>query len=67
MFTCMVVWFESRVVNAGFKSMVAGGMRIWNKGLMGFQEIKNRGKLYEMYKSSLEEITGLVTEANKTL
>ena len=54
----MVVWFESRV---------AGGMRIWNKGLMGFQEIKNRGKLYEMYKSSLEEITGLVTEANKTL
>lgn len=42
-------------------------LRIWNKGLMGFQEIKNRGKLYEMYKSSLEEITGLVTEANKTL
>lgn len=67
---CLRAWLYGLKVgwyNAGFKSMVAGGMRIWNKGLMGFQEIKNRGKLYEMYKSSLEEITGLVTEANKTL
>lgn len=62
MSTCVVVWLESRV-----KSMIAGGMRIWNKGLMGFQEIKNRGKLYEMYKFSSSKVSELVEVANKQL
>ena len=34
---------------------------------MGFQEIKNRGKLYEMYRDPLEEITSLVEKANETI
>lgn len=61
----MVVWLESWMVNAGFKSMIAGGMRIWNKGLMGFQEIKNRGKLYEMYHMKIMEISQAINYANK--
>lgn len=67
---CLRAWLCGLKVgwyNAGFKSMIAGGMRIWNKGLMGFQEIKNRGRLYEMYRISTEEITHLVEKANKSL
>lgn len=67
---CLRAWLSGLKVgwyNAGFESMIAGGMRIWNKGLMGFQEIKNRGKLYEMYRDSLEEVTSLVEKANKTI
>ena len=47
--------------------MLAGGMRIWNKGLIGVQEIKNRGKLYEMYKDRVNEISVLVEKANSKL
>ena len=42
-------------------------MRIWNKGLIGVQEIKNRGKLYEMYKDRVNEISAMIVEANKSL
>ena len=67
---CLRAWLCGLKVgwyNAGFKSMIAGGMRIWNKGLMGFQEIKNRGKLYEMYKFSSSKVSELVEVANKQL
>lgn len=50
--------------NTGFKSMIAGGMRIWIR-LMGFQEIKNRGKLYEMYYMKIMEISQAINYANK--
>lgn len=65
---CLRAWLSGLKVgwfDAGFESMLAGGMRIWNKGLIGVQEIKNRGKLYEMYKDYVEEITRLVKEANE--
>ena len=64
---CLRAWLSGLKVgwyDAGFESMLAGGMRIWNKGLTGFQEIKNRGKLYEMYKDRVNEISLLVKEAN---
>ncbi|MDH6534236.1 glycosyltransferase [Parabacteroides sp. 52] len=67
---CLRAWLSGLKVgwyNAGFKSMVAGGMRIWNKGFMGHQEIKNRKKLYTMYNASVEEISQRVNEANKNL
>lgn len=67
---CLRAWLSGLKVgwyDAGFESMLAGGMRIWNKGLTGVQEIKNRGKLYEMYKDRVDEISGLVDEANKSL
>jgi hypothetical protein len=46
---------------------MAGGMRIWNKEFMGHQERKNRRKLYDMYAPSLDRITTLMEEANKTI
>ena len=67
---CLRAWLSGLKVgwyDAGFESMLAGGMRIWNKGLTGFQEIKNRGKLYEMYKDRVSEISAMIVEANKSL
>lgn len=67
---CLRAWLSGLKVgwyDAGFESMLAGGMRIWNKGLIGVQEIKNRGKLYEMYKDRVNEISALVEKANKSL
>ena len=67
---CLRAWLSGLKVgwyDAGFESMLAGGMRIWNKGLIGVQEIKNRGKLYEMYKDRVDEISGLVEKANSKL
>lgn len=66
---CLRAWLSGLKVgwyDAGFESMLAGGMRIWNKGLIGVQEIKNRGKLYEMYKDRVNEISALVEKANKS-
>lgn len=67
---CLRAWLSGLKVgwyDAGFESMLAGGMRIWNKGLIGVQEIKNRGKLYEMYKDRVNEISALVEKANSKL
>lgn len=67
---CLRAWLSGLKVgwyDAGFESMLAGGMRIWNKGLIGVQEIKNRVKLYEMYKDRVDEISGLVEKANSKL
>ena len=67
---CLRAWLSGLKVgwyDAGFESMLAGGMRIWNKGLIGVQEIKNRGKLYEMYKDRVNEISAMIVEANKSL
>lgn len=67
---CLRAWLSGLKVgwyDAGFESMLAGGMRIWNKGLIGVQEIKNRGKLYEMYKDRVDEISAMIVEANKSL
>lgn len=64
---CLRAWLSGLKVgwyDAGFESMLAGGMRIWNKGLTGFQERKNRGKLYKLYGDKINEITRLVNLAN---
>lgn len=64
---CLRAWLKGLKVgwyNAGFKSMMAGGMRIWNNEFTGFQELKNRGKLYQMYEPHINRITKLVEEAN---
>lgn len=67
---CVRAWLKGLKVgwyNAGFKSLVAGGMRIWNNEFTGFQERKNRAKLYEMYGQYVDRITQLVNEANKDI
>lgn len=57
-----VGWYQ-----AGFESMMAGGMRIWNTELMRFQQAKNSAKLYAMYRESINQITKRVEEANREL
>ena len=54
---CLRAWLCGLKVgwyNAGFKSMIAGGMRIWNKGLMGViyrrsQDPRNADGTHYMY------------------
>lgn len=65
---CLRAWMKGLKVgwyNAGFKSMMAGGMRIWNNEFTGFQERKNRGKLYDMYGADAAYISGLIDKANQ--
>lgn len=67
---CLRAWLTGLKVGwykAGFRSLVAGGMRIWNNEFTGVQEYKNRGKLYKMYAQSLEKVTNLVEKANKAI
>jgi len=67
---CLRAWLLGLKVgwyNANFHSLMAGGMRIWNNEFTGFQERKNRGKLYEMYAGSKDKISELVDKANKEL
>ncbi len=67
---CLRAWLSGLKVgwyNAGFKSISAGGMRIWNNGLIGRQELTNRNKLFQMYKNSVDHISCLVRKANERI
>lgn len=59
-----VGWYDT---STEFKSLMAGGMRIWNNELISVQGERNSRKLYEMYKTHSSKITRRVEEANKTL
>lgn len=67
---CLRAWLSGLKVgwyNAGFKSLMAGGMRIWNNAFTGFQEQNNRVKLYQMYNTNVDNITERVNKANKEI
>lgn len=67
---CLRAWLSGLKVgwfNAEFKSLMAGGMRIWNNAFTGYQERSNRSKLYQMYYPKIKEIDRLVEKANNSL
>jgi GT2 family glycosyltransferase len=67
---CLRAWVSGLKVawyNAGFESLMAGGMRIWNNQLMNFQGRKNQKILYEKYKSHLGKILESVNKANNEI
>jgi glycosyltransferase involved in cell wall biosynthesis len=64
---CLRAWMSGLKVgwyNAGFKSLMAGGMRIWNTELLYVQGHRNHTKLYEMYHKYADKITEKVQTAN---
>jgi glycosyltransferase involved in cell wall biosynthesis len=67
---CLRAWMSGLTVgwyNVGFKSLMAGGMRIWNNNLVNAQTVRNRTKLYEMYHKYADEITEKVKKANSNI
>jgi GT2 family glycosyltransferase len=67
---CLRAWMCGLKVgwyNAGFESLMAGGMRIWNTELHYIQGHRNHTKLYEMYQRYADEITKKVLTANALL
>jgi hypothetical protein len=64
---CLRAWLNGLQVgwyNAGFKSLSAGGMRIWNTQFIKEQCAYNLKQLYDMYKGKNEMLDKLVYEAN---
>lgn len=51
--------------NCPFKSLSAGGMRIWNGSFANEQSLKNAKKIYQMYALKKNQIYDLVSDANK--
>ncbi|MDF9830954.1 glycosyltransferase [Parabacteroides sp. PF5-6] len=67
---CLRAWLSGLKVgwyNAGFRSLMAGGMRIWNNEFTRTQEQRNKRQLYDLYKDHIIQLNGLVEEANKSL
>ena len=66
---CLRAWLKGLQVgwyDARFKSLSAGGMRIWNSSFTGEQCRRNAAKLYLMYKDKKELLDQLLLEARKT-
>ena len=67
---CLRAWLNGLQVgwyNAGFKSLSAGGMRIWNTLFTREQCAHNQKLLYDMYKDKKEILDNLVDESNHKL
>jgi glycosyltransferase involved in cell wall biosynthesis len=65
---CLRAWLRGLKVGwykAGFKSLLAGGMRIYNNKLTERQVTHNGHKLYDIYNNSIEIINKKVEEANQ--
>lgn len=65
---CLRAWLNGLQVgwyDARFKSLSAGGMRIWNSSFTGTQCQRNAAKLYEMYKEKKEQLDKLVANARR--
>lgn len=63
---CLRAWLQGLQVgwyDAGFKSLSAGGMRIWNSTFTGEQCRRNAARLYVMYKDKKAEIDRYVLKA----
>ena len=67
---CLRAWTNGLQVgwyDAKFKSLTAGGMRLWNEGFIGEQVKKNGHLLYQMYADKIDEIKELVENCNSKL
>ena len=67
---CLRAWLNGLSVGwykCPFKSLSAGGMRIWNNSLAGELAQKNYRKLYQMYAAKETEINSLVEDANREI
>ena len=64
---CARTWLSGLQVgwyDAGFKSLTAGGMRLWNNDFTKEQSERNGRLLYQLYASRQEELRTLVTASN---
>ena len=67
---CLRAWLNNMQVghyNAGFKSLSAGGMRIWNTQFIREQCTYTHKLLYDMYKDKKDILDNLVDESNRKL
>lgn len=67
---CLRAWLNGLQIgwfNAGFTSLSAGGMRIWNNAFTAEQCEKNAQLLYDKYFDKKEVIDALVEKANEEL
>jgi len=67
---CIRAWLNGLQVgwyNAGFKSLSAGGMRIWNTLFVQEQCLYNQKLLYDMYKDKKTILDKLVYDSNHKL
>ncbi len=55
-----VGWYD-----AGFRSLTAGGMRLWNNAFTGEQSERNGALLYQLYADRREEIARRVKESRQ--
>lgn len=65
---CLRAWLCGLQVgwyDAHFRSLSAGGMRLWNKGFTGEQSQRNGRRLYQMYAHRMAEILEKVRESNR--
>jgi glycosyltransferase involved in cell wall biosynthesis len=65
---CLRAWLTGLQVgwyNAGFKSLSAGGMRIWNSQFTQEQCICNQKLLYDLYKDKKAILDKLVNDSNR--
>ena len=65
---CLRAWLCGLQVgwyNAGFRSLSAGGMRLWNNQFAQEQVERNGKLLYRMYADKAEEVERLVSATNK--
>lgn len=63
---CLRAWLNGLQVGwypSGFKSLTAGGMRIWNTSFTGTQCRRNAALLYKLYRDKKEAIDKRVAEA----
>jgi hypothetical protein len=64
---CMRAWLCGLLVgwyDARFKSLSAGGMRIWNNEFSKEQMERNGKLLYQLYADKIEEVKSLVAASN---
>lgn len=65
---CARTWLSGLQVgwyDAGFRSLTAGGMRLWNNALAKEQNERNGHLLYELYAGKKEEISRRVAESRE--
>ncbi len=53
--------------DARFRSLSAGGMRLWNRTLLSEQTVRNGKRLCELYRDQMTTIQQKVDESNKAL
>lgn len=64
---CWTLGLQVGWYDAGFHSLSAGGMRLWNRSLTESQMERNGKLLYTMYRDKIDEINGRIDKANKNL